>query len=215
MRKRIILLMILLTKVSYPKMDSNIKSIPKEISVDIIAEVHNSITIIGENGSGLAKLEFYHGSWDVVNLGMGNDVRQKFLVNGAPIGGKIKFEIKGEPRSKAYLVHENFNNVELNGSGGSWNPPPDEKYNGVILPHEYLLNIVSGTEGIMSYAELSYMGNYDNSGGISVNSAEFKINSNKVDLEMTSRLMGNGWVIEKFPGRFYNRSTLLITITQP
>ncbi|MGL5279114.1 MAG: hypothetical protein ACRC8M_08615 [Cetobacterium sp.] len=214
MRKRIILLMILLTKVSYPKMDSNIKSIPKEISVDIIAEVNKFITIVGENGSDLRKLEFYHGSWDAVNLGRVSEKHQEFFVKGAPERGKIKFQIDGEKRSKAYLVHEKFNNIDLNGNEGSWNRPPNEKYNGVILPHQYHLNIESGAKVNTGSSELSYEANYSNSGGISVSSAEFEITNSEVELKMTSALSGHDTVIERYPGRYFNSSTLTITITQ-
>lgn len=219
MKKRIVLVMILLIKISYSNSDITIKNTPKDISVDIIAEINRELTITDETGRDITGLTFYHGKWNVVDLGVGSAIGQKIQVNGAPIGGEINFEIKGELRSKGYLVHEDYNNLELINNDNSWNPGVSEEYIGIVLPHEYLLNIDSGADGISGNAELSYQSNYNNQGGITVRIAKaFKINKEKIVLDVVSQLQGFWGAIhpfDKYPGKYYNRSTLKIIITQP
>lgn len=219
MKKRIVLLMILLIKMSYSNLDISIKNTPKDISVDIIAEINRELTITNEVGERVRELTFNHGKWNVNDLGAGNALREKVQINGAPLRGSIKFEIKGELRSKGYLVHEEYNDIKLINNNNSWNPGVSTEYVNIILPHEYLLNIDSGVEGTIIGAELSYSSNYSNQGGIVVRTIKpFEINNEKIDIDIVSQLQGFWGTIhpfDKYPGRYYNRSTLKIIINQP
>lgn len=188
------------------------KIISKEIKVDITLYINEKLSVKNRNGTNLTNIVLNHGRYNSSDLGnQGSKIGEEFVINGAPIGSIINFEIKGEGRSRAMLVHQDFNNIGIE-NGNSYDVL-EKKYHSVVLPHEYLLNIHGGTDNIIPSAELSYSGGTEFIGDKSAKSRNFNIIDSTIKLRLDSNLQG--FSENKYPGLFYNRSVFVITIIQP
>lgn len=203
MLKGIFLLVVLLSQISYSNVlnnpnNPNISSNPRIFDVNMIADFDRTLRIVGQNDEEITGLVFNHGSKSSYN-NLYRVAQSFYIINAG--GSKAKIDFVGDSRKGvALLIHESIKDgIKLAGNAVA----TEDVIN--VLPHEYIIRTKKDMSGLAMTSTIYGVGNRNGS-------KTFQIDPNKQRIEVLSSVAGGGEGKNKKQGKYYNISTLKITI---